>query len=266
MTTKHNFTYADELYQGGGNFPPIFGTNGRNGAPVNLITKVSLGAPALIVTDGIIKAATTTELPNTETVTYTAADRAVSPMDSASVPALATIQPSIGGSASVFNLATPRNLILTVTHGSSVVAMTCVITGYDVWGQKMAELFTITAGTTSKTATGKKAFKTILSIAFTAAGNAEANTANLGWGDVLGLPYALAGKSDIVAWFENDAQVLPTTVVVADSTTATASTGDVRGTIAPTAATDGTKTYFAWINVADKSTTNGLKGYDQYSG
>jgi hypothetical protein len=262
MGSKHNLTFADQVYVGGGNFPPLFSANERRGAPVNFLTKVSLGEPGAADDDGIVDAATSTELPDTETVTYTTADDGTTPFDNADTPAPSTIQTSTGASASVWALDVPRALEAKVTHGSSVVAMTITVSGYDVYGQAMSELFTATAGTTSKTVTGTKAFKYIESIAITAAADAEANTLNLGWTDVLGLPYKAAAVADVVRVFFNDVLDDSATVVAADTTTATTGTGDVRGTVDTNSAADDSEVV-VWMHVADPNTEAGLRGVDQ---
>ena len=137
----------------------------------------------------------------------------------------------------------PRNCVVTVTHSSAVVASTVVVTGTDRHGQVMSELFTITAGTTSKTATGKKAFASITSIALTAAGDATTNTFNVGMGDTLGLSKLMA-YSTIFLQTTTGAIAATGTITVADVTTpATTSTGDVRGTVLPAVATDGAKLF-----------------------
>lgn len=199
----------------------------------------SLGTPAVADADALVKAATSTELPDTETVTYTPATAGTSPLDSA----LATTATSIvvnGEAVSVWDVRDGatygRNLVSVMTHSSAVVATTIVISGYDYTYQAMSELHTITAGTTSKTATGTKAFAYVTSIAITAAADSEANTLNLGTGSKLGLPYRCEKIGHVVAASLAGAQELinvasNATVVAAVATTATTSTGDVRGTI-----------------------------------
>lgn len=262
MGSKHHFTHADELYYGSGYFPPLFAANERRGVPVHFLTKVSLGSPDAADDDGIVDAATSTELPDTETVTYTTADDGATPFDNADTPAPSTITTSTGASASVWALDVPRALEAKVTHSSAVVAMTILVSGYDVHKQAMSELFTATAGTTSKTATGKKAFAYIESIAITAASDAEANTLNLGWIDVLGLPYKAAAKADVVRVFFNDAIDDSATVVAGVTTTATTTTGDVRGTVDPNSAADGSAV-IVWMHVAGSGSEAGLRGVDQ---
>lgn len=260
MTTKHHLTHAEALFYGAGYFAPLWEINDRKGVPVNLLTKVDLGSPAAADADHLIAAATSTELPDTETVTYTPADDGTTPCDATGRASVATITDSTGASVSVWVLATPRALTLAVTHATSIVAMTCIVSGYDVYGQAMTELFTITATGTSKSAAGKKAFKYVSSIAFTAAADAEANTANLGTNDVLGLPYKLASVADCVRVFFNDVLDDSATVVKADATSpATNATGDPRGTVDTNSAADGSAVV-VWMCVADPSTQTGLVG------
>ena len=136
----------------------------------------------------------------------------------------------------------------------------------DAWRQKLIETLTITATGTSKAAAGLKAFKSIESIAIASAGDATTNTLNLGWGDVLGLPYRLVQKADILRVYFNGTVDNSATVVAADATDpATATTGDVRGTVDTASASDGSEVV-VWMHVESPNTANGLKGLDQYAG
>jgi len=138
----------------------------------------------------------------------------------------------------------PRNVVITVTHGSAVVAESGVITGKDVYGRDMTEAWSVTAGTTSKTFTGAKAFKQITQITITAATDASANTNTIGDGVVFGLDVngALAGTGAAVKEIAIGALVV-TGVLVAKSSAAAA---DSRGTYAPSAAPNGTNDYDLW--------------------
>jgi hypothetical protein len=143
--------------------------------------------------------------------------------------------------------------------------MTVTVTGYDEYKVKMTETLTITATGTSKTAAGKKAFAYVESISITSAGNATTNTLNLGVGDVLGLPYKLASKADCLGvWFDD--AVDSATLVVADATSpATATTGDVRGTVDLDGTLNGTKTAVVWMHVPDFRLASEVLGVDQYA-
>lgn len=262
---KHSLSRSSELFFGDAYFAPAFGTNEKVGVPITPIYKVDLGSPIAADVDYIMDAATSTELPNTETVTYTTADDGTSPFDNADTPAVSSITTATGATASVWALDVPRNISVNVTHGSSIVAMTVVVTGYDFYKVAVSETFTVTATGTTKTVAGKKAFAYVESIALTAAADAEANTCNIGTGDVLGLPYAIGAGSDVMGTYFNEAfEATAATIVAADANTATATTGDVRGTIDPNSACDGS-TVFVYM-APDPSTKASLFGVDQYGG
>ncbi len=201
------------------------GKMGLNKDTSGATTIVSLGSPIALDADSFVKAATSTELPNAATKTYTAATIGTSPLDAANT---------------TWVLDSARNITAACTHASSVVAMTITITGKDIYGATMSEALSITAGTTSKSAAGAKAFKTITSIAITAAGDATANTLNIGHGDVLGLPYVMAKNTILREWRAGTVATAGTIVAAVTTDPATTTTGDVRGTVTPNAACDGT--------------------------
>jgi hypothetical protein len=139
------------------------------------------------------------------------------------------------------------------------------VTGYDQYRAKMVETLTIAIGGTA--ATGLKAFKYIWSIALTSTADDSAKAINVGFGSVLGLPYYLYEKSDLLSvWFDN--AVDSSTVVAGVTTTPSATTGDVRGTITIAGTLNGTKTLRAWMHVTDANAAsrNGLLGKVQFAG
>lgn len=225
----HNISRADQLRVGASVHPQATST----GVPLDPVTYVDIGVPVALVADALIKAATTTELPNAATVTYTFPSAGASPQDG-----------SIGTTGT---LDVPRNITAAATHASSVVAMTLLITGKDFYGQTMSEQLSIAATGTSQTATGKKAFKTVTSIAITSAGNAQANTLNMGFGDTLGLPFNLKEKEQALFFIDGIPQTTLGTVTVADTNAPTTTTGDVRGTWLPNSATDAARSYCVWM-------------------
>ncbi len=262
MSTKHHISHASELYFGAAYKAGAFASNGRVGSPFNPLVKVDLGDPITLDADGLVKAATSTELPNTETVTYTTATDNTSPLDGA-IAAPSTVFLN-GADVLVWVLDVPRNITAAASHSSSVVAMDIVVTGYDVYGEPMSELLAIAATGTSQTAAGLKAFKYIYSYAITAATDAEANTLNIGWGDVLGLPYVLPAKSDFFTngTYQNETlEATAPTVVAGVTTTATTTTGDVRGTVDLYTAMDG-NAVSVWYKT-DPSTVESLFGVTQ---
>lgn len=136
---------------------------------------------------------------------------------------------------SVVQLDCPR--ILTVTSGGNDAGITFNFTGFDQYGVAMSENIT---GASGAAASGKKAW---FSIATGAPSAAASTTVSVGTGDVFGLPFACTNSSYIqgVQWvaFTRDAG----TFVAAVSTAASKTTGDVRGTYAPSAsASNGLRT------------------------
>lgn len=131
-----------------------------------------------------------------------------------------------------------RNVVITVTHATAVVAMSGVITGVDIFGKTITEAWSVTATGTSKTFTGAKAFKRITSVTRVVAADSSANSIVIGDGKVFGLEGRCAVASGVkeVA----DGSVVTTGAVVALST---ASTADARGTYAPSATPDSAKDY-----------------------
>jgi hypothetical protein len=116
-----------------------------------------------------------------------------------------------------------------VTCGATTGAAPFTVWGLDQYGQPMSELF-------AAAGTGKKAFKVITRITVGAAGTAV----NVGTADILGLPFRLVDKGYILAANYGGAAVPLANFNLADSTTATQTTGDVRGTIGGSAM-DGVK-------------------------
>jgi len=264
MASKHNLSRATNLYWGDAYFAPVFNTNERPGVPFHPLTKLILGSPDALDANGLVVAATSTELPDTATITYTTATDNTSPLDGA-IAAPTAIAMNDGTTPLVWTLDVPRNITMDVTHGTAALAMTVTITGYDVYKNKMVETLSTTAGTTSKSAAGKKAFKYIYSYAITSPSDATTNTLDIGWGDVLGLPYMLNVKSDLMqVWFNNILETTAATSVVGATATATATTGDVRGTINLNSALDGSPVA-AWVRLVPTSKET-MVGVDQYAG
>ena len=239
MTAKHNISRAGQLFYGNGDNAVNHHNNDRPGIPINPLTKVSLGSPVPLSAAAFISAATSTEMPNAGTKTYTTANDNVSPADGA-IAAPSTVFLN-GANVLVWVLDVPRNITSINSKAGTTAALTITITGYDVYGAPMSETITSAATLTSIEADGKKAFKYVYSIAIYSAADATSNSLNVGWGDVLGLPYALQAKSDLInnsVFFNDTVEATAPTVVKADATTASATTGDVRGTVLLNSATN----------------------------
>ncbi len=265
MASIDTISTANKAVAGRGYDSALYALQRHKGREVNLLTKVDLGTPIIGVTDALLKAATSTELPNAATKTYVPGTVA-SPLDSASLPATTTIK-TVDGSVLVWELDTDRNITAAVTHGSAALAMTITITGYDKYRAKVVKTITTAAGGTSQSGATTATFKYIASIVVTSASNATTNTLNLGFGNVLGLPFKLAEKSDLISTWFDDA-VDSATVVAAVATTPSATTGDVRGTVTIAGTLNGTKKLKLWMHVseADAATRNGLLGVANYAG
>ena len=230
--SKHNLSFAAQLYWGGAFTPVAHKLNGRHGVPINPVTKVALGSPIALSATGVINGATSTKLPNNTTTTYTPATAGTTPTDgSITAPASHVLG---GKSVLAWSLDVPRNISISATHASSIVAMTVLVSGFDIYQNAMSELITMPATGTATTVAGKKAFAYITSVAVASAGNSTTNTLNVGWGNVLGLPYAIPTKSNLLpssVFFNDVLEATAPTVLAAVTTTATTTTGDVRGTV-----------------------------------
>src|SRR5262245_9406659 len=112
---------------------------------------------------------------------------------------------------------------------------TVTVRGRDYLGQPVSENF-VAAGATP--VVGKKAFKYVDSIS-TSAGVA-ATTINVGYGNVLGLPYALAKLTDE---FMDDAAPTAGTIVLASTAAQTITSADPRGSYLPNTVPDGVHKY-----------------------
>ena len=151
-------------------------------------------------------------------------------------------------SSGVATLTPARNVVITVTHASSVVAMSGVITGTRM-GRTYTEAWSVTAGTTSKTFTGAVAFDTVTSITEVVAADASANTIIMGTGKVLGLDFK-CDSVQVVA-DEEDGAAITDGVLVKASTSANA---DARGTYTPNSSPNASKDFTVWYLCQDTST------------
>lgn len=145
---------------------------------------------------------------------------------------------------------TGRNVVAAWT-GAAV----CTVTGTDIFGNAVVE-----SSASGTSFTGKKAFKTVTSVHFSAAVTA----ATVGTGDVLGLPVRLSNSAFVLKELENGAAATAGTLVagLALDTASTATTADVRGTYDPNSACDGSKAFALVVALADPT----FLGQPQYAG
>lgn len=257
---------VDALYAGRGVDQDILRIRGHQGVPATVTSLVSLGAPAAADDNLLVDAATSTELPDEAgSVVIAASDHGTSPVDNGSLGAPMTLVLPSGESATVCKLDVPRNLTTKVTHDTAIVAMTVTHSGYDEYDQFLTETHSITATGTSKTVTGAKTFAYWESTTVTVAADATANTLSIGPGGVLGLPFRLEKKGHCLGASIGGVQELinvasNATVVAADATTPSATTGDVRGTIAFNGSLNGTSEALVHAYFSGRNSQLGLTG------
>ena len=158
----------------------------------------------------------------------------------------------------------PRAVAVTIGAGT-ITNRNVTVTGYDYYGQPMSEV--IATGTTqSTTVNGKKAFFQIISASVSGAVGA---TISLGTADIFGCPVRFNNRGYLarVGW-DNTLAEDAATVTVAVATTATTTTGDVRGTVVPSSAADGAKrlvvaVLLTAIQVGPNATRAGALGVNQ---
>ena len=151
-----------------------------------------------------------------------------------------------------------RNRTITSNAACTRVA---TITGRDYLNQPMVEAITFNGATT---VAGKKAFATVTAISISSEANTP--TVSVGFGDVLGLPYATVKCLSEEANGVMDA-TLGTIVGPVTIDPQTATTGDPRGTYDPHTTLDGsariTGTFVAnsYVNASGNGGLHGIKHY-----
>lgn len=140
-----------------------------------------------------------------------------------------------------YQLDTPRCISLTSTGVLTGVNVT--INGWDVYGQPMSQT---RAGPNNNTVTTLKAFAGVTGISVN---GAVGTNMSVGTSDIFGFPFRVtdAGYISSVKWNNTLADNAGTFVAADVTSPATAATGDVRGTFAPTSASDGVKRLVAAI-------------------
>jgi hypothetical protein len=131
----------------------------------------------------------------------------------------------------------PRAVSVTIGTGT-IADVAITVTGLDIYGQAMTDV--IQTGTTqSTTVNGEKAFFQITGVAVA---GAVGGTVAVGTTDILGSPVRItdAGYIARAGWAGALAEDAGT-FVAAVTTTATTTSGDVRGTYVPSSAPNGTR-------------------------
>lgn len=127
---------------------------------------------------------------------------------------------------------------VSLTSTSNLSATNFTLTGYNNLGQKQTQTL---AGPNNNTVNTTKTFVSILSVVPNTT-NAGANV-SVGSADIFGLSFCLLHLEYVVSvkWNGVLADDAGTAVVADQTSPATASTGDTRGTYAPSSASNGTK-------------------------
>lgn len=170
-------------------------------------------------------------IPQTKVTNSIAASQAPSGAGSLTLTAGTSVKSVVNAyGQTVLQLDCARALVV----NTSTTARAVTVSGYDYYGQAMTE--TITVSVAGTPVNGKKAFYQVSGATIT--GSATAVT--IGTTDIIGLPIRVvdAGYIASVGWANTLARDAGT-FVQADTTTATATTGDVRGTYVPSSATNG---------------------------
>lgn len=251
--TNH-ISSADKLFYGKARKATV--NNGADFAPrgvrLNGIGYFSLGSPAAASGKVLVKdAAGTGELPNNTTITYTfASDGGSSPLDGTYSDGI------IDG----VNYGRGVNAVKTAT-GSD---LTITLTGTNYNDETMVE--TLSIGATGTTAAGAKAFKALTSVALTSTGSMGGAVVSVGVSDVLGLPVRIASKDKVLTFFNGLPDASATIVTGLTTTgTATATNGDVRGTVDTNSALNGSAVS-VWIVYPETTTTEEVYGVTEFSG
>lgn len=167
---------------------------------------------------------------------------------SAALTAAGSVTPVVPtGALAVSGVATfdvPRNVVAAWT-GTSVIT----VTGTDEFGVVIRE-----SSASGTSLTGKKAFKTVTGISV----SADVTALTVGTGVVLGLPvFQPYAAGNVVKEIQDGANATAGTFVAGVTTTATATTGDVRGTWAPNGTPNGTIN-FATVILLDDPNYRGI--------
>lgn len=224
MTTRHTISRANQLFSHGAYFP-LF--NAKPGLPADQTCNYVPGGslPPLPTDLGVIAAAAANNICTSQASTGGTNALAIN-------GALA--------SAGVATADVARNVVAAWTTSATIL-----VTGTDFYGQPQTES-TAAPGTSF---TGKKAFKTITAVTF----SAGVTAATVGTGVKIGMPFLLAANGILDALTDSLPDTTYTLVVGDQTSPATSITGDVRGTVTAATAPNGTHVYFYNMRVYDRT-------------
>jgi hypothetical protein len=217
--------FSDDLFLGSAQTYMGINTNSALGDPSPM--DLGVGPVGRIYVWDTVPAAKATN--NLVTSTTPAASGSLTLTAGAGVTAV-----TLNSGVTAYQLDVPR--AVSVTAAALATTRNFTVSGFDYYGQAMSEVIASTAGSTVN---GKKAFFQITGITVS---GATSTAITVGTTDIIGCPVRFNNKGYLarVGW-DNTLAEDAATVVVADATTATTTTGDVRGTVVPSSACDGAK-------------------------
>jgi hypothetical protein len=158
----------------------------------------------------------------------------------------------LNGAVALAGIDVPRTI-----NGAWTTTAVATVTGTDVYGEVLVE-----SSASGTSLTGKKAFATVTAVDV----SVDVTSATFGTGDLLGLPYRVNNQDEIHI-FEGGVPVATGTFAAAVTTDpATATTGDVRGTLDPTVTLDGSARVVVEFLALDPDSKESLFGVAQYGG
>lgn len=172
-----------------------------------------------------------------------------------------TVAYGTDGTVNLWDTNTMLSRALRITSGGNDSGITFNVKGYDIYGFPMSENIT---GANIGIATGAKAWKYITSITPSAA---VASTCSVGTADIFGFPIRADRFAYTDICWNNTFITASTGFTGAVTTTASATTGDVRGTYATqSSASDGTKRMqiFISLDATNAKTASGTYGVSQF--
>ncbi len=177
-------------------------------------------------------------------------------IDTAMAPLFTSAQ---GAGMGLWNPAKAISRAISLTSSDNLSGLTFTIRGYDVYGYPL----TVTrAGPNNTTVNTTKTFKYVTSITPSAS---NAGHVTVGTADIFGIGLITDAWAYVTVYWDNALITAATGFVAAVGTTASATTGDVRGTYATQSASDGTKRLqLFWRPRAADLTHNGYWGVAQF--
>ena len=168
-------------------------------------------------------------------------------------------------SGTASELAVGRGVRITASGTGASGAINFDLTGTDIYGLVMFETVTGASASGGAVSNSKKAFASVTAATVSGAALATTITVNLGWSDVLGLPFVALDTNFVQAMGATGVDG-PMTFVAAATGLNGATDGDVRGTIdhSDALATSFRPTLFMHVN--DPTTVTGAYGQAQATG